>query len=139
MNKPEITVNDKGITFETDAFRMNIEFNNAYVRKSRLVEKFEAFIQSINATDQPNDSAPAYPPSSGGAGGGANAKTGIKICAKCGAEFKPTGNAQRYCSPQCGMKQKRVKKRVKEDKSQDDLDKTLAEIEAARKKPYEFK
>lgn len=131
MNKPEITVNDTGITFETDAFRMNIEFNDPYDRKSRLVEKFESLKQSI--------SAPADPPPSGGAGGGTKAKTGLKVCAKCGAEFKPSGNAQRYCSPQCGMKPKPAPKPAKQAKSPDDIDKTLAEIEAERKKPYEFK
>jgi len=40
-----------------------------------------------------------------------------RICPKCGKEFIPTGNRQKYCSIECGMKPKiYVPKKLRSDK-----------------------
>ncbi len=71
-----------------------------------------------------------------------------KRCLKCGNEFKPTSNAQRYCSEKCGMKRKSKVEVIKsnlakksippEEREQlnKELDQTLAEIEARKHQPY---
>lgn len=58
-----------------------------------------------------------------------------KKCIACGKLFTPRGNAQKRCSPECGMK---TKKRY----TQKEIKETIAEIERNRaereKVPYEF-
>ena len=55
-------------------------------------------------------------------------------CPKCGEEFTPTGNRQKYCSEKCGMKPKVYKKK----KPIEPIERTLEEIEERKKETYKL-
>jgi len=139
--KPAIEVKDNEITISTPFYEMVLTFNSE--NSAELKEPF-SFV---------DETGPIPGPSSQGEGNVAveaavradgkpsKAPTKMKACAVCGSMFKPASNAGRYCSEACGMKPPRLeKKKTKRlaDMEDDDLDKTLDEIEKRRTQPYAF-
>ena len=71
--------------------------------------------------------------------GGMTGLAAKKICIDCGAEFQPTGNAQKRC-PECKAKllETPFEFNDKENESIPPIEESLQEIKEREQKPYEF-
>jgi len=159
--KPIINITNESIKVETESFEMMIylkPFNNKEVVDLRHTKRDPVEIcpkcrqiksvcfcnpepKKIDEYDDPLKTNKGTSASSGkakGKRGGFNT-TKIRTCHRCGKDFKPRGNRQNYCSEACGLKPKKYmrKKHKLTPEKEAELNKTLAEIEERRLKPYQ--
>lgn len=143
MSRPEITINDKQIVIVTATYRLHLEFP-AYVDPAAVELWGKCFEKAKHIAPKKVTEVPTPVKEQG------IRKTkdqrfhdymnapirryNDKVCKACGKSFSPTGPSQVYCADACNPK----KGKKLDEMSDNELDKTLAQIEERRNKTYLF-
>jgi len=125
--KTVVTIKEDSIVVHSTAIDVVIALNTGLEIQPMFAKHFAKWKEEVKTHG--HASHPTGKPS--------RAHTGIKTCQKCGKEYKPTSNAQRFCQ-NCTPHKPRQNKKILADMDDNELDKTLKEIEQRRKQPYEF-